>query len=370
MSQIAHDEGRGAADPAGSPDRRQSLLPPLASDDVILIFPSIAKICIMSSMPRSTAAARRHLEKLLETRPPRAKSLVVTVFGDSILPHGGAVWVGSVIRLLGPFGINERGVRTAVQRLTVEGWLSNRSVGRRSDYVSTPASQPRFAEADRRIHATATPDWDGTWCQVLLGQAGISTSERDGARRELHWLGFGEISPTLLLHPTADVEALRRALDDLALIDRAIVFEGAALAEEPLAGRGALRELVRSAWRLDELALEYRDFLERFGPLDGMAKRHPLPDPETCFGIRTLAIHEYRRLVLRDPRLPAELLPEHWEGTAAQGLCTRLHRRLKARAEKHLLATCETATGGLLPAWRGYDQSVAGDMKSHLRETG
>jgi phenylacetic acid degradation operon negative regulatory protein len=296
-------------------------------------------------------------------------SLVVTVFGDSILPHGGTVWVGSLIWLLGPFRINERGVRTAVQRLTVEGWLSNQSVGRRSDYAPTPASRPRFAEADRRIHGAA-PDWDGTWCQVLLGQAGISTSERDAARRELHWLGFGEILPTQLLHPTADVEPLRRALGDLGLLGRAIVLEGAALAEEPLAGRGALRELVRSAWRLDELALEYRDFLERFGPLDGMTKRQQLPDPETCFGFRTLAIHEYRRLVLRDPRLPAELLPEHWEGAAAQQLCTRLHRRLEAGAEDHLLATCVTASGGLPPASRWYDPCPESDTGSHLREAG
>ncbi len=324
----------------------------------------------MSPLPKSSALSRSYLDHLLDTRPPRAKSLVVTVFGDSILPHGGTVWVGSLIRLLGPFGVNERSVRTAVQRLTAEGWLRNRSVGRRSDYAPTPASQPRFAEADQRIHAAATPDWDGTWCQVLLGQAGISTSERDAARRELRWLGFGEISPTLLLHPTADLAPLQHALEDLALIGRAIVLEGAALAEEPLASRRELRELVRSAWRLDELALEYRDLLDRFGPLDEMTERHPLPDPEICFALRTLAIHEFRRLVLRDPRLPAALLPEHWEGTAAQQLVTRLYRRLEARAEEHLLATCETATGGLLPAWRWYDQSVERDMKSHLRETG
>ena len=321
-------------------------------------------------MPKAIGSARGYLDHLLETRPPRAKSLVATVFGDAILPHGGTVWVGSLIQLLAPFGVNERGVRTAVQRLTVEGWLRNQSVGRRSDYAPTAGSRPRFAEADQRIHAAAAPDWDGTWCQVLLGQAGISTSERDAARRELHWLGFGEISPTLLLHPTVDLAPLQRALDDLALSDRAIVLEGAALAGEPLASRGALRELVRSAWRLDELALEYRDFLDRFGPLDELTERHPLPDPETCFGLRTLAVHEYRRLVLRDPRLPAELLPERWAGTAAHELCTRLHRRLEAGTEEHLQATCATASGGLPPASHWYDSCAGRKAASHLRETG
>jgi phenylacetic acid degradation operon negative regulatory protein len=327
----------------------------------------------MSPMREPKREARRQLEHLLATRPPRAKSLVVTVFGDAILPHGGTVWVGSLIRLLGPFGINERGVRTAVQRLTVEGWLSNRSVGRRSDYAPTPESRPRFEEADRRIYAAAAPDWDGNWCLVLLGQAGISSSERDAARRELRWLGFGEISLTLLLHPAAEPGSLRRALEDLALTGRAIVFEGAAgaaLTPEPLTASRPLRELVRSAWRLDDLALEYRDFLGRFGPLDEMQDGRLLQDPKTCFGLRTLAIHEYRRILLRDPQLPEELLPEHWEGTAARRLCAGLYRRLEARAAEHLLATCETSSGRLPPVSRSYRNRFDGLEEMSLRRAG
>jgi phenylacetic acid degradation operon negative regulatory protein len=321
--------------------------------------------------PRGEAG--RHLEHLLATRPPRAKSLVVTVFGDSILPHGGTVWVGSLIRLLGPFGINERGVRTAVQRLTVEGWLSNRSVGRRSDYIPTAESRPRFEEADRRIYAGAAPHWDGTWCLVLLGQAGISTSERDAARRELRWHGFGEISSTLLLHPAADTGSLRRALGGLALTGRAIVFEGvaeAALAPPSPAGSRALRELARSAWRLDVLVLEYRDFLGRFGPVDAMGDSSLLRDPQTCFGLRTLAIHEYRRILLRDPELPEELLPEHWEGRAARRLCARLYRRLEARAAHYLLASCETSSGRLPPVSPPYRQRFDGLGEAGLRRAG
>jgi phenylacetic acid degradation operon negative regulatory protein len=324
-------------------------------------------------MPQPKAEAGRQLEHLLTTRPPRAKSLLVTVFGDSILPHGGTVWVGSLIRLLGPFGINERGVRTAVQRLTVEGWLGNRSVGRRSDYAPTPESRPRFEAADRRIYAAAAPRWNGTWCLVLLGQAGLSSSERDGARRELRWLGFGEISPTLLLHPAADAGALRSALDDLGLTGRAIVFEaaaGARFSSEPSSQSGALRELARSAWRLDDLAREYRDFLGRFDPVAGMQDEGLLHDPETCFGLRTLAIHEYRRILLRDPQLPEELLPERWEGTQARRLCAGLYRRLEARAAQHLLATCETSSGRLPPASASYHRRFDGLEAASLRRTG
>lgn len=63
------------------------------------------------------------LRGYLQARPPRAKSLVVTVFGDAIAPHGGTVWLGGLIKLLASFGINERAVRTTVFRLTREHWL-------------------------------------------------------------------------------------------------------------------------------------------------------------------------------------------------------------------------------------------------------
>ena len=55
--------------------------------------------------------------------PPRSKSLVMTIFGDAIAPHGGAVWLGSLIELLAPFGVNDRLLRTSVFRLAQEGWL-------------------------------------------------------------------------------------------------------------------------------------------------------------------------------------------------------------------------------------------------------
>ena len=45
---------------------------------------------------------------LIEQIAPKAKSLIVTCFGDAVLPHGGICWLGSLIRLLSPFGLGER----------------------------------------------------------------------------------------------------------------------------------------------------------------------------------------------------------------------------------------------------------------------
>src|SRR5207344_2063190 len=73
---------------------------------------------------------RRWIARRIARVPPRAPSLIVTVWGDAIAPHGGAVVLPGLIRLLDPFGINERLVRTSVFRLARQGWLEARPMGR------------------------------------------------------------------------------------------------------------------------------------------------------------------------------------------------------------------------------------------------
>ena len=55
--------------------------------------------------------------------------------------------------------------------------------------------------------------------------------------------------------------------------------------------------------------------------------------------MRTLLIHAYRRVLLRDPLLPAALLPLDWPGAAAYALCRDFYRLTHRCAERHLAAT-------------------------------
>ncbi|MCE9569640.1 MAG: phenylacetic acid degradation operon negative regulatory protein PaaX, partial [Rhodocyclales bacterium] len=38
------------------------------------------------------------VDDFLDQHPTRANSLIITVYGDFIAPHGGTVWLGSFIR--------------------------------------------------------------------------------------------------------------------------------------------------------------------------------------------------------------------------------------------------------------------------------
>src|SRR5471030_2295969 len=126
-------------------------------------------------------AVARWIQRTLKADPPRAKSLIVTVWGDALAPHGGTVWLAGLIRLMAPFGINERLVRTSVFRLAQDGWLDAAIHGRLSRYRLTREGKRQFDDAHRRIYARPADDWDGTWELVL---ADAVPPARRGALRE------------------------------------------------------------------------------------------------------------------------------------------------------------------------------------------
>jgi len=289
----------------------------------------------------------RHLRQLVAALPrrlkPRAKSLLVTVWGDAVAPHGAGIWLGSLIRLVAPLGLNERLVRTSVLRLTREGWFTVTRVGRRSYYgVTEFAHKALVAEPPRRIYAAAPTPWDGTWHLVLTGlgsgPARLDRETRVALRRELGWLGFSAVSPGVFAHPNPDRASLERSLGKLGVADRV---------ERMNATPDRSRDLLQSCWDLEALAAAYRRFIERFRPLWQAIEKVPYPDPETCFALRVLLIHEYRRMILRDPELPAELLAPDWAGASARVLCRNLYRRCAPAAERHVMALLETADGPL-----------------------
>ena len=316
---------------------------------------------IVDALParRSTMSIHAPLHSLIARfqaqTPIRASSLIITLYGDAIEPHGGTVWLGSLIDLLAPIGINERLIRTSIFRLTKEGWLTAEKVGRRSYYSLTGTGRRRFEKAFKRVYSAGIPAWDGTWTLLLLAQLDAGT--RKAVRDELEWQGFGPMAPNLLGCPRADRADLTATLRELGAEEDSIVFE--THTQDVLASK-AMRAQVRESWRLDELGQHYSAFIQQFRPLWQALKDDDAPDAQACFLARTLLIHEYRRLLLKDPQLPDELLPGDWEGRAARQLCRNLYRRLSPGAEQWLAQTMETADGPLPEASEGFHQRFGG----------
>jgi phenylacetic acid degradation operon negative regulatory protein len=288
---------------------------------------------------RVAACARALVTGFRRQRPVRAGSLLVTIFGDCIAPRGGTITLASLIRLAEPFGITERLVRTSVGRLTHEGWLAWRRSGRQSEYFLSENGRQRFAEATRRIYSESPRTWDEHWTLLLLPQG--SGAARERAREEMSWLGFGQLGVGVLAHPNLAVADARQQVAALGMDGEVVVMRARS------EGAEADRRLAAAGWDLGELGRSYRRFVSSFTPArELVAQRSDVPS-EPAFVIRTLLVHEYRKIHLRDPLLPRALLPGDWIGEVAYELCRDLYRAVFAAAEAHISATAATLDGAL-----------------------
>jgi phenylacetic acid degradation operon negative regulatory protein len=286
----------------------------------------------------STAAAEL-VARFRRQRPLRGGSLIVTIFGDSIMPRGGAAALGSLIDLARPFGLNERLVRTAAARLAKDGWLEGHRAGKRSEYRLSPDGRERFAEATKRIYSPPDSPWSGRWTVIVLPP--MKAADRKHVGEELTWRGFGELSSHVFAHPEPDSRSLKLPGGPTGRLAKAIVFDAS------LADDDSPQRLVDLGWDLEELGLRYQRFVKRFERVLTALRDLRGPDAQACFMVRTLLIHEYRRLHLRDPLLPPRLLRADWPGARAAVLCRDIYSRVFSPSEAYLSRVAAQLDGPL-----------------------
>jgi phenylacetic acid degradation operon negative regulatory protein len=294
---------------------------------------------------RVAAATHKLVRRFGDRRPLRGGSLLVTMFGDAIAPRGGVITLGSLIRLAAPFGLTERLVRTSVARLAKDDWLIARRAGRRSEYRLTANGQRQFAEATRRIYGESPASWDKHWTVLVLPPKAGTDRDR---RNRLRWLGFGQISQGVFVHPDGNLARAQGWHRDLGLGSGTLILRSSS--QELTVDR----RLAAYGWDLVDLKRRYQRFVAAFAPLGAALPRALAPvarastvTAEAAFVIRTLLIHDYRKIHLQDPLLPPALLPDNWVGTTAFDLCASLYANVFEAAESFLSGTASTLNAPL-----------------------
>ena len=113
-------------------------------------------------MPLSPAIAS-FVRKFHAHKPARIWSLIVTFYGDAVVPRGGSLWIGSLIDIMELFDIDAGHVRTAISRLSSDGWLSRVKRGRASYYRLSKRGEGVFLAATQRIYFDEQKPFDGTF---------------------------------------------------------------------------------------------------------------------------------------------------------------------------------------------------------------
>jgi phenylacetic acid degradation operon negative regulatory protein len=260
-----------------------------------------------------------------------SQDMVFTLYGDYLRHRGGEAWTGSLIELLGLFGLSGQAVRSTLSRLSRKGWLKSRKAGRHSFYSLTPQCIELLEEGARRIFRPRTDPWDGRWHLVTYSIPEFKRSRRRGLRKRLLWLGFGSLHQGTWISP----RDLRSEVEQVASSLRIRPYVEFFAAEHM--GFSTGEEIVARCWNLKRLNDYYADFIRRY---DTSFREHQAQlragdgvEPEECFRQRFILVHEYRSSPYVDPNLPLELLPDDWLGSAATRLFQHYHDLLSEGAE-------------------------------------
>ena len=263
----------------------------------------------------------------------RPKAAMITLYGDYVRHRGAEIGIGSLIEVLGNFGISAQSVRSAVLRMCRVGLLKVRHNGRRSFYSLTDEGIGLLNEGERRIFERNSGSWNGSWSVVVYSIPEERREFRDMLRQELTWMGYGPLCTATWISPHDASKQVERTAKKLGVKEYVQIFQARYL------GFSNPKTVISRCWDLDRIHKRYADFITEYrAKLDEHRKRLDKGDsidPSECFTDRFRLIHEYRRLPYFDPDLPEELLPKNWLRSKASALFYEYHDMLAEKANKY-----------------------------------
>jgi phenylacetic acid degradation operon negative regulatory protein len=264
------------------------------------------------------------------------RSLLFTLYGDYAHPLGQEeVRVGALVQLADELGVSGNALRSALSRMSREGWLAVRRNDGTPRYRLTPRGHSLIEEGTGRIYGRHRAGWDGRWLLVSYSLPERRRGQRDRLREGLNFLGFGSLGNGIFVSP----HDLRREVREL--ISRHEVEEDVTMHHGTLEWPSDPAQVVARAWDLETLAARYDAFLGRIR--QGLGEAGGL-DARESFRRRFLLTHEFRRFPFSDPDLPDRLLPPGWVGTAAREAFLEYNRKLRAPANQFYKGIAEDPT--------------------------
>jgi len=236
-------------------------------------------------------------EALIGLGGQRVWSLLVSVFGD-LAQHEGAGIDGPVLSaIMARMGVKSEATRVALHRLRKDGWIASEKVGRTSRHRLTVYGRSETIAASGRIYAEtqyAPEEWE------------IVITDGDEDRASLRSKGFVPVLPRVYLGTPA-LHAPENALR--------------------LTGASTVPDWIKSQVAPDSL---HQDYKKLRGILETTSRALPETQslqPLDIAVLRCLIVHNWRRLVLKQPDLPNALFPDDWEEVRCRALVTTLLNR-------------------------------------------
>lgn len=174
-------------------------------------------------------------------------------------------------------------------------------------YIRLTAQGEKNTIRDFPMLALAKQKWDKKWRVVIFDIKEVNRRSRDLLRYKLKELGFGMLQESVWITPHNVGKDMHEYVETNKMGSYIFVLE----VEEILAGDREL--LVNKMWKIYELNKKYSSLLEEINKLNKVYVNTHDRDIKHTNKIRELKV-KYLEILVTDPCLPKELLPEDWAG--------------------------------------------------------
>lgn len=191
----------------------------------------------------------------------------------------------------------ERGLRTAeIERIVKNNEVLIRLTSAGREKISRDFPFVSFQENK----------WDKKWRVVIFDIAEVSRGTRDNLRLKLKELGFGMLQESVWISPYDILKDFREFLEAKGLDKSVYVFEVSVI----LAGN--IDILIDRIWHISDLNQKYKDLIIDVRHNDRY-KKHTIEFRQ-----------RYIEILMTDPCLPKDILPNDWAGDEARKVICEL----------------------------------------------
>lgn len=249
------------------------------------------------------------------------RSAFFTIYGDYIGKENGCITMAELCELLASLNYTEEAVKAAIYRMRHEKIVVSNKIDGKTYYTLTKQGMEKLEMGlQRTFNGSNREEWNGKWFVLIYSLPEKERRLRDRLRREITWLGFGQLTPGTWISPYNLQEDIKRILNHYCIAGYVHFFESAHL------GPGDAQALIYQAWDFEYMNVQYKGFIKTF--LSRFQNYAEDWDYKRKFAERVLLVHEYRKFLHIDPQLPSRLLPVGWQGEEARQLFRDYYEKL------------------------------------------
>lgn len=239
--------------------------------------------------------------------------LVLANIGDLIEEiHDPGGWMKNHYQRLSgwvPYRYKRSNFNAVVRRMLRVGYIE-KIVKRGEVYIRLTSGGKKKLVRDFPIFAFRKKKWDGICTLFIFDIRELDKIKRDNFRRWIYSIGAGQVQKSAYLLPYDLAIELSEAIENFGLEDEVEIFL------TTLDFVKDKKAFAYRVWKLDKLEEEYFEVLEKIEVLENLKDKQRERVLKKVRG-------DYLRVLLKDPLLPNELLPEEWAGDKLRKLLTK-----------------------------------------------